>query len=212
MGVAIASSVYRGHEVHLILMSQGFDSDVRNIINGKQICKWHKKRHCPKKEGYNLLSYNKFGMLRQKEFLNASLALGVSKKNIFICNFVKGKFKADDIKKIVLEYEKKYPNAFHNTTSIYDYNNTHKKLASTLLRLYKEAKVKHVKFYLSPTKWEKVKGVIESNYHINGLVKKSISAYSTWNPQKLNYAIGYHSVGAEFRKLRIKLISKYYIQ
>jgi LmbE family N-acetylglucosaminyl deacetylase len=209
MGIAIADSVYKGHEVYLILLSQGFDSNVRNIINGKEFCKWHKKYHSPKKEGYKQLSYYEFGMLRQKEFLNAALDLGVSQKKIRICNFLNGKFNELDIEKIVLEYEKKYPNAFHNTTSFYDYNKTHKKLAKTLLRLYKLSKIKHVKFYLSPDKWSKTKGILQSNSHINRRVVKGISAYCTWNPTKLSYALGYHSVEVLFRLVRIQLVSKY---
>jgi LmbE family N-acetylglucosaminyl deacetylase len=209
MGVAIANSIYKGNEVHLILLSQGFDSDTINIINGKEFCKWHKKRHNPVKEGYNLLSYYEFGMSRQKEFLNASMDLGVSKKNIHICNFYKGNFSDMDVKKIVLKYEKMYPNALHNTTSFYDYNKTHKKIAEILCKLYKYNKIKYVKFYISPNKWRKLKGIVVLNPNINSRVRKSISDYSTWEPKKSSYAIGYHSVGNQFKIVQKKLISMY---
>jgi LmbE family N-acetylglucosaminyl deacetylase len=210
MGVAIADSVYKGHEVHLILLSQGFDSEARGIINGKDFCKWHKRYHYPKREGYNPLPYYKFGRLRRQEFMNASVDLGVVKKNIEICNFQNGNFNESDMKNIVLKYEEIYPYSYHNTTSIYDYNNTHKTTAKVLLELYRSAKIKHVKFYISPDKYRAVKGSVVSNSHINNLFRKSISDYSTWNPTQSSYAIGYHSVGILFRIARKKMISKYY--
>ena len=211
MGVAIANSVYEGNEVHLILFSKGSDSSARNIINGKELCNWHKKYHRHNQKKYKTLTCSKFGNLRLKEFVNASMDLGVPKRNIHICNFHNEKFNEIDIREVILKYQKKYPNARNNTTSFYDDHKTHKMIAKTVYRLYREDKIKDVKFYISPYKWKKTKGIVKSNFHINSRIIKSISDYSTWNPRKSCYAIGYHSVGTLFKLLREKLISKYYI-
>jgi LmbE family N-acetylglucosaminyl deacetylase len=209
MGVAIANSVYNGNEVHLILLSDGNDSKARATINRDLLCRLHKKHLNSVKSGYATLSCEKFGKSRLKEFINASIDLGVKKKNINICNFPNEEFTGMDIANIILEYNKMYPGANHNTTSFYDDHKTHKKMGATLLRLYNNGEISHVRLFISPNKWSKVKGTVEKNPKINNRVIKSMQDYCIWNPQKSNYAIGYHSVRILFKIVREKLISKY---
>jgi LmbE family N-acetylglucosaminyl deacetylase len=210
MGIAIADSVYKGNEVHLILFSHGGDSNSRDRINGVGFCKWHNKYHIPSEEGYKRLTIKKLGRFRVKEFIFAALDLGVQIKNIDICDFYEDKFKETDIKKIVLKYVKMYPNARNNTTSYLDDHKTHKKIGNTLYGLYKSGKIKQVRFFISPSKWENVKGTAISNPKVMKRVVKSISDYSTWKPKESLYAIGYHSAGYLFDVVRKKAVSLYH--
>jgi LmbE family N-acetylglucosaminyl deacetylase len=210
MGVAIADSVYNGNEVHLILLSNGKDSNTRDQINGVKFCRLHNKYHVPSIEGYKPLTMKMFGRLRVKEFINAAIALGVQKKNIDICNFNDSKFKEEDISRIALKYAKSYPNSRCNTTSYYDNHRSHKKIAITLYGLYKQDKIKVVRFFISPSKWGDIKGIVISNPKLKDIIIKSISNYSIWNPQESLYAIGYHSVGYLFEMVKKQLVSKYH--
>jgi hypothetical protein len=120
MGVAIADSVKRGKEVHLVLYTHGYESNALKIINGENYCKWHKKVHNPKLEGYRKLTEKDFGKYRVNEFISSAVCLGVKENNIHILNFYEDSVTPYEVKLVMLGFEKQFPEAFHNAVSYQD--------------------------------------------------------------------------------------------
>lgn len=76
MGVAIAEHVVAGQDVHVLWLTRGEASGVRDDINGADTSAWWGVDHDPATEGYTALSQSQFGAARIAEAENAMSCLG----------------------------------------------------------------------------------------------------------------------------------------
>lgn len=211
MGMAIAECVKRGDEVHLVLMTHGYDSNAINVLNGDVYCNWHHRKHNPEKEGYKKLTKQDMGNLRVKEFIKSSMDLGVDKNNILICNYDEDSVSAYEMKLVMLGFEKQYPGAYHQTTSYHDAHPFHKKLGEALLELVNSKQVKNAEFYISPVQWGQVQGNMITDPRLSSIVLKSLNDYKLWDPAHNEFGIGYHSYPQPFEANRKLLSSKVHL-
>lgn len=210
MGMAIADSVEKGNDVHVVLMTHGYDSNAINVINGKDYCPWHKRFHNPSKEGYKEITKQEMGNDRVREFTRSCLNLGVPKENIHICNFDDDSVTPYDMKLVMLGFEKQYPDAVHCTTSYHDFHPFHKNLGEALLELYNDKFIKNAIFYISPVQWKTTKGAYISNEALKTKVIESLNEYKKWDPLNGEFGVGYHSYPSPFNVDENSIDSKYH--
>lgn len=210
MGMAIAECVKKGDEVHVVLLTHGYDSNAINILNGDVYCKWDHRKHNPAKEGYKKFTKQEMGNLRVKEFINSVIDLGVNKDNIHICNYDEDSVSSYEMKLLMLGFEKQYPGAYHQTTSYHDAHPFHRKLGETLLSLYNSKQIENAEFYISPVQWRQVNGTMESFGDVKDKVLKSLNDYKKWDPSRNEFGIGYHSYPEPFNINENQLSCKFH--
>ena len=102
MGIDICNSINEGHDVHVILCTDGSKCTVRqDLANGKKCNK------CPGTHTYHLTE-EELVAARDKEFRESCRALGVEDSNVHILQdrFTDGKLTIYDSKKTILRYLK----------------------------------------------------------------------------------------------------------
>ncbi|RDW19731.1 PIG-L family deacetylase [Oceanobacillus chungangensis] len=197
-GVSILRHLEVGHDVHLVLMTDGQSSAAIKSVNKKL------KKNLTKKE---------FSAARTKEFKASAKALGVPEKNLHFYNYVDGKLKVGDVKKMVKEIQKKYLKARFKTMSYYDAHADHANAGKALQEMYNNGEVKDVRFYLKSSQFKsKYKMITYDKYNkaFKPKLVAGVKSYNTWNPSKGYYAIGYTSVPGSMKYLLSTPESKYH--
>jgi N-acetylmuramoyl-L-alanine amidase len=212
-GVDIRNELSRGRQVHLILLTRGEDSGARKTLNGDYYCYIHGKYHKPQLEGYKAgsLTPDEFADARTDEYYRASKALGVPNTNIYTDYIPNGQYYSSGVIPIVQKYLALFPNADVRTFSWFDEHSAHALLGKTiqgmqadgLLQRY-QAKffisINTDRFYKVPKPMPTIMNVIEKQSDIQFL-RSAIGEYRRWDPVKGHYAVGYHSVQAQFDAL-----------
>jgi LmbE family N-acetylglucosaminyl deacetylase len=193
-------------DTHVILCSDGSKSSVRKVLKEDGTCSFHLGFH-----GY-YLTEKEFSSYRDTEFKESCEALGVKKENIHADNdrAVDGSLTKEKARKMILSYLEKYPNAKVKTVSPFGdmmTQNDHRALGEAALELYEEGKIKDLRFYIEPYKYEQFeqdKPYVNSwkvLNHDEEKLYKAIKAYKKWDPTSRRFAIGYHSVKQYFDSL-----------
>lgn len=202
MGVAVVNHIESGNDVHLVLLTDGSASSALSTVNQKL-----------KRDGYKTITRQQFSDVRDQEFKNSAIALGVQPSNIHYENLKDGNTHVKDIKNIIMKYEKKYPNARHKTMTYIDDHRDHRNAGQALLQLYNEGKVKDARFYIQDLHRVKGKKHWKENYKSSYYtkIKNAATSYMTYNPEKNQYAIGYTSVRGHFDNLLKNPVSYYHL-
>lgn len=221
-GVPIRNDLRRKKDVYVLLLSKGELSQARDVVNGyydhesnhpymagkSRWCKLHNQLHIPSAEGYLPLSVKAFGEARAKEFLRATAALGVPKKNTFIYELQHGHFGHVTLHYIIRDWLKLFPNATFVTMSEIDVQRDHAQVGKVLNQLYRSKIVKYKLNYASVA--TRIQYPFLKKHPTFSLIHKqdkafllkAIDVYRIWEPHKGHFALGYHSVDTQFEYLK----------
>jgi len=207
MAGAIQEAKDTGRPVFIVLLTNGVNHRLQDIINGKVKCNWHNTFH-----NFNL-TLDQVSWARKVEFVAAAIQLGVD--SIFIAENGSGiddvlahseityqKF-VEKVANVIRQYEKRFPGSSHRMTGRFDVSNnrvqpSHKACwdAANILQnegikdfrfyriyeYYKPANKRSAQFTLCLSqKW------LEAKFN-------ALSQYKLFNPEAGRYGLGYHSV------------------
>lgn len=211
MGSAIIEHVEKS-DTHVILCTDGSKSIIRKVLDDGGLCSYHIKDV----HKYSL-SESEFSKDRDEEFKDSCEAMGVKESNIHIEDnrAHDGELNKEKAREIILKYLKEYPDAKVKTVTPFKasgIHEDHRALGEAALELYKEGKIKDLRFYVEPYDYNDFKEVnpnVEVWEVLPSQEEKLLSAmnaYKKWNPESGHYAIGYHSVKSHFDELATKKI------
>lgn len=211
MGSAIIEHVEKS-DTHVILCTDGSKSIIRKVLDDGGSCSYHIKDI----HKYSL-SENEFSKDRDEEFKDSYEAMGVKESNIHIEDnrAHDGELSKEKAREIILKYLEEYPDAKVKTVTPFKasgIHEDHRALGEAALELYKEGKIKDLRFYVEPYDYKDFKKVnpnVEVWKVLPSQEEKLLSAmnaYKKWNPESGHYAIGYHSVKSHFDELAINKI------
>ena len=195
-------------DTHIILCTDGSKSYIKRRLNDDGTCSYHVGIH-----DY-FLTEEQFSQSRDIEFEESCEAMGVKQSNIHMDEgrTMDGHLTKKRPRKIIENYLEKYPDAKVKTTTPFGpktQHEDHKVLGEAALELYKEGKIKDLRFYIEPYIYESFK---EANPKIKTwavlssdeeAIYKAIKSYKIWDPENRfpRFAIGYHSVRKNFKEL-----------
>lgn len=181
MGGSIKKYDLAGHRNIIILFTRGGASSAIFKVNAKL----EKK-----------LTHDEFEEARIREFFAAVSHLGIQEEDIIFYNFPDGHLGAyeDNIYQVILNMERQYPNAIHNSMSYYDMHTDHRTIGKALLNAYNKKNISNANFYLNQSQFD-----LNGSYVVftNDMKKAKIAAlkeYKYYNVSEGRYAIGYASV------------------
>lgn len=222
LGIDISISITKGHDVHIILCTDGSKSCVRKILNNQKSCAKHEGTH-----NYDL-SIEDFIIARDKEFLDSCYALGVIPSNIHILEnrYTDGTLTVANAESIIKTFLSDYGDDSIVCTIGSNNGSTqhsdHKALGKAAENLFAKGIIKELKLFIEPYLSKKVLSnpralpiyptTQKAPVSIKKNIKNAISSYSCWNPTEQRYAIGYHSVTTEFSDFLKDMTSYYYLQ
>lgn len=190
-GAGIDYYLEQGFDVHVVLMTDGEASSVYNTLKVK----------------FPDMTLQDFGEARIREFEDALSRLGVKEENIQVENFPDMGLTVDDVKSVIMDYENKYPGAYHIALSYEEVHPDHLATGIALNDLYWSGLVKNARFFISSYLQSKIDG-----YYIEpinpGKVRDALNAYKVYDPSQGRYAIGYTSVPAYFNAVENDPVSK----
>ena len=204
MGSAIIEHVEKS-DTHVILCTDGSKSIIRKVLDDGGTCSYHIKDV----HKYSL-SESEFSKDRDEEFKDSCEAMGVKESNIHIEDNRDGELNKEKAREIILKYLEEYPDAKVKTVTPFKasgIHEDHRALGEAALELYREGKIKDLRFYVEPYDYKDFKKVnpnVEVWKVLPSQEEKLLSAmnaYKRWNPESGHYAIGYHSVKSHFDEL-----------
>ncbi|TCS92601.1 PIG-L family deacetylase [Hazenella coriacea] len=206
MAIDIIKHVGAGREVICVLYTSGRGSVAQKVINGELSSGYWGGTHNPDLEGYARLNDAAFTEARNNEFRSALGQLGVKPENIHICPLdLEGTFNKDSVKQLMLEYMAMYPVSGHKTMSYHDGSISHAWAGQALNELYNEGKTLDARFFIARADWAKsLPGVIyTATDDQKKKIQKAARVYEAWNPVAGAFAVGYHSVPAQFQEMLV---------
>jgi glycosyltransferase involved in cell wall biosynthesis len=214
MGIDICNSISEGHDIHVILCTDGSKCTVRHeLANGKACNK------CPGTHTYHLTEEDLINA-RDKEFRESCRALGVKDGHVHILKnrFTDRKLTVCDSKKTILHYLNVLgpdcvvctldPNLENNRQ-----HRDHKGLGYAAVELFNEGFISELRLFTEPyfaeffqKKKDVVRGKIRTAVDtatalVQEKVQKAAEAYSHWAPEIGRYAVGYHDIAKAFDTL-----------
>ncbi len=214
MGIDICNSISEGHNVHVILCTDGSKCLVKDeLANGKE-CNKHPGTHT------YLLTVEELITARDKEFRESCRALGVEDSNVHILRnrFTDRKLTICDSKKTILQYLNVMgpdcvvctldPNLENNRQ-----HRDHKALGYAAVELFNEGFIHELRVFTEPYfteffyhKMDFVRGEIRTVIAAatalsQEKIQKAVEAYSHWEPETGRYAVGYHDIAKAFDAL-----------
>lgn len=192
MGVGIMNHYYNGHNVHIVMLTDGAASAVR------------------KSTGLSTLG---FTAARNKEFAHAMGAIGITPDRIAYSNLKDGATTVSQIESVMLEYEAKYPGAKHKTYSYTDSHVDHRNAGQALRNLTKRGKITDARFYVrrgttAPPGISLATEVFHEKYR--PFLMAASASYNIRNEVNGFYGIGHRSVRESFRTFEIQPQSRYH--
>ena len=214
MGIDICNSISEGHDVHVILCTDGSKCTVRDELENGEKC-----NQCPGTHTYHLTEEELIAA-RDKEFRESCRALGVEDSNVHILQnrFTDGKLTIFDSKKTILLYLNVMgPDCVVCTLDPNHENNRqhrdHKGLGYAAVELFNEGFICELRVFTEPYfseffyhKMDFVRGRIRAvidvaTVLIRGKIQKAAESYSCWDPEAGRYAVGYHDIAEAFDAL-----------
>lgn len=179
MGGAIRNSVLDGNNNIVVLLTQGKRSNVRKKIK---------------------VSKEVFGNARVLESVKALELLGINREDIYVYDYPDGKLTIEDARNVISTFIQNYPDAIHNTVSVFDTHPDHQRLAKALyyeyIRYNKSFEINFYRVYIfRQPQHERLSNSVElveirdTEAKINAL-----EAFSHWEPDEDLYSIGRSSV------------------
>lgn len=190
-GVSIHDHVVKGHEVHVVLLTDGANSAVRKQLD---------------------LTKEEFSEARNREFDKAVEILGVDHHNVVKKNFSDGALEVEQVEAVIKEYTEKYPNAAHKTFSYYDPHSDHANAGKALKNLIDQGLITDGKFYhgnnFTPLDVDLKKDHYDPAYF--DIIKAASRAYKDVDIENGMYGIGWKSVPEYFKALEENPVSPYH--
>lgn len=191
-GVSILNHVKKGHNVHIVLLTDGAASVVRNKLG---------------------MSEKDFTAARNKEFALSLKNMGVKTSNIEYMNYKDSQLTVANVEEVIKTYETKYPNARHNVFSWTDKDNhDHTNSGKALKNLQNKKIVSDARYYVR--RGDNPKGLKLVNEYYAISYKKPLlavsSAYKIENKKDGLYGIGHKSVKKSFVAFEKQPISRYH--
>lgn len=198
--VDILNHLAAGREVIIVLYTTGKGSFVQDVLNGDGTSAYWGTAHNPYLEGYTELTDDDFSAARNREFQSALGQLGVLPENIHLRAI--DLVTKDTVKALMLEYVDTYGTVgvSYKAMSYYDTSVSHQYSGQSLLELYNEGIVTDSRFYIARSDWSLSRPgtTYTATAAQKEKIKKAARCYEAWNPVSGAYAIGYHSVYAQF--------------
>ncbi len=220
MGVDIASSVQAGHNVHVILCTDGSASGVRKRLNNGKGCSLHSGKHTYE------VSVKEFISARDTEFLESCRALGVPQEHIHISprRLPDGKLTAARVEEIMKQSLTEYgEDALVCTISPKNgdaQHKDHKAVGQAAERLLKKGVIRELRLFVEPYHYDDIAEapraipvkptVKKASGTVQRKVSQAIEAYSRWEPEANRYAVGAHSVKKDFERLQQEMSCIYF--
>jgi len=222
MGVDICNSISKCKDVHVVLITDGAGSRVRNTLNNGKKCKKHPGEHIYE------LSVEQFIKARDDEFTDSCMALGVKKNNIHLPE-IRGK-DGGLVLSVVEKTIKRYVELIDKDAVVctISQNNgpkqhkDHKTLGRAVENLLNKGIIRKRKLFIEPYHYEEIKDnarlipveptIITAKKDVVEKIKSAIAAYSYWNPQQQRYAVGYHSVTNEFNDYINDISNRFFVK
>jgi len=217
MGTVIAHHALVGREVHVVSVTDGSTSAIRNCLNGEEANGWWPARdHYPYREQIPYLDPNAFAAARDQELIDACAELGVADGNVHLdwqvpladgTTLTRGaNISVPQAEAMIHHFAAAYPDAGHYTMWWGDTDPNHANLGQALRNL---ALTSDPARKIVDRRWLVRTGqnpagselyVLPSTLAdtINGMVRAAVKAYAAWAPRVGRYAIGYHSVPTYF--------------
>ena len=214
MGVDICNSINEGHDVHVILCTDGSKCTVRHeLANGKECDK------CPGTHTYHLTEED-LTTARDEEFRESCRALGVEDGNVHILKkrFTDRELTVCNSKKTILHYLNVMgpdcvvctlnPNLDNNKQ-----HRDHKGLGYAAAELFNEGFIHELRLFTEPyfseffqQRIDFIRGGIRTAVNTatdlaQERIQKAAEAYSRWEPGVGRYAVGYHDIAKAFDAL-----------
>jgi LmbE family N-acetylglucosaminyl deacetylase len=216
MGTGIIKDVVEGKEVHVILCTDGRTSGVKNVLKNGQPCSI-----CQGTTHSYTLNDEDFIDSRDAEFTDSCLALGVPASNIHIHGkgdgqkrAIDGALDAADAQAIIRRYLDGYPNATVATVAPLtgpEQHNDHRCLGEAAVSLRVEGKIGTLNLFVEPYLYPAVVDRLpETILRLScpsidagawARFSAAAGAYTRFSPESKRYAIGRHSMPAEFSEL-----------
>lgn len=217
--IGMAGTIQRlkeaGVSVHLVLLTDGYNSKVLEILNGIRFCSWHNTYH------HFDLSMEQLIWARRREFAASARALGVDRS--FIANGGRGLPDLNSplapsydefVKRIgqtVTYFHHLYPESAHHFTSGLADSFAHSKqypkgkiqpthlacweAATSLSEKLPEVIFHRIYVYLKPKQFRSSETLVHMRSSWLVTKKAALSEYMTFSPNSGRFAIGYHSAG-----------------
>lgn len=216
MSVAIAEHVAAGQQVHVLWLTDGSKTGVRNVLNGNGISSWWGVQHVPSEEGYSLLSENDISLARFSEGQAAvrCLSAGLSGTlTIHKGDVVDGTLTSSVAMSIILSLcDEIAPNApvrikSHTWIPQLDSHSDHIAVGTAVknLKIMDPIRFGDVRYYILPRYWKDPDLTLVSenldlptNTDISNRCRNAARCYGNWNPELGSFAIGMHSVSSYF--------------
>lgn len=217
--VALAEHLAAGQDVHVLWLTDGTASAVRNQINGTGTNTWWKVPHTPSAEGYATLDPQQFGDARIREATNAVLQLGTGYSGTLTLHrggLQDGAVTVADAKASILAVADQIaPGAAvriktHTWVSQLDLHPDHISIGQAVkeLKTANPTRFGDVRYYIEPQYWSDPDlGLVSwawdnpTDAGVTNRVLNACRAYQAWAPAGGQYAIGYHSTSSYFDTL-----------
>lgn len=200
MGHAIAHHVNNGYEVHVVLLTDGASSNAIHNVN-RELAKYYLQP----------LTRQEFSYARNLEFVRALSKLGVERKHMHLSYMEDGGTSVDEIKRLVLQYVSRYPEAKHYAMSYTDDHIDHRNSGLALLELFEEGVIERPKFYIQNVERPLYAGENEPDVDLYyPVLKEAAKPYLDWYPLWRLYSIGNISVKGHFDVFFNNPTSKYH--
>ncbi|SHG06326.1 PIG-L deacetylase family protein [Ornithinibacillus halophilus] len=191
MGASIVEELDNGHDVQIVLLTQGAASSAINKIN-KDL----------EANGKDLLSVEDFVDARLAEFQLAVSKLGVPEENIHIFDYPDGGLELQNIKELMKEFEEMYKDAYHHAFSYHDPHPDHRTTGEALLDLEENGQVTHAKYFVPRyVDLEHIGQLTSVNPEYTKVVQEALHAYGRWDTENGYYSVGFYSVPDAFNQM-----------
>ncbi|MCT8137650.1 PIG-L family deacetylase [Anaerobacillus sp. CMMVII] len=181
MGMAILQQMSEGHDVHIVLLTRGGASKrARREVNEKL-----------EAEGRTPLTVEQFMDAREKEFHLALTKLNIDKENVHVFDYPDAALQATDVKEVMINFETKYPGAYHHGFTYYDPHKDHKATGEALRELKEDGLVENATFFVPRyVELEHLGQLTTTEKELEQIVEEAFDAYAVWDPENGYYAVG----------------------
>lgn len=227
-GIPLLNDLREKKKVYVVLMSAGEESKARDLVNGRYdresrgsfvvvgkplFCRVHHKYHNPQQENFRPFSRSQFGKERIREFFLALNELGIPTSQLVHYGLPNDHFQYNEVYKIIKKWAERFPNATFKTMSGMDVHPDHAMLGKVVDQLYEQKWIHHKVNYVSIATIFKYPHNVWPRIYLKNkkdrrALLNAIGIYKVWNPKKKEFALGYHSVPAQFDYLMRKRMER----
>ncbi|SCL33118.1 GlcNAc-PI de-N-acetylase [Micromonospora rhizosphaerae] len=211
-GVLLAGHAAAGREVHILLLTRGEKSAVKDILNGVRTSHWWGVPHDPTVEGYAALTERTLGAARYRELVAAAAALGVTEDRIHEAGLPNDGVTVEEVKAAVVATADAIGGDLGLWAPSYtvDDHPDHLAAGEAVRQLGLDDPIRwgSCRYYVLPPYWSDPRlGSVDwcwddpMESETAARARNACRAYGSWQPQAGVFACGYHSVYAMFRQI-----------